>query len=340
MTPRSRAALAAAALAGLTSIAPLAVAACSLIDPFPDYGDSSVQVSDTGSAESGVNVSLDWDALVPCTRPENPPNGYCTPAIPNSGWQGPVVLYPVKSVCSGNYSTIAFEGITNPSTAAATCGCSCAGGCTATLTNYANSNCGFACSGQPIDMTVGLNDGGEILECLDASSGCGAYTTESLDFSASPAPCSPVPSTSVPASGGFVTACSPSALDQGSCSAGETCMPKPSFSPPIFCIYAPGPAACPDAGYQVTRDAYEDASDTRGCSACECSSPSSCSGSATLFSGPSCSGSKNYAVSGCLSEETPFESVLVEVHAVCKPTVPVPEGTVITSGEETFCCTQ
>src|ERR1019366_9094755 len=78
----------------------------------------------------------------------------------------------------------------------------------------------------------------------------------------------------------------------GGCAATAQCVAKPSAPYGGPCVYQAGDLKCP-SGYPTKHLYYKGTVDSRDCTACTCGAPSggSCTGSISLYSGPSCGGS-------------------------------------------------
>jgi len=83
----------------------------------------------------------------------------------------------------------------------------------------------------------------------------------------------------------------------GGCSSGQVCVPAPpgTFGGKV-CVFQSGDVPCPGSGYTQQHTFYGSATDSRGCTACSCASPTgiTCSGGAVAvassISGSACAG--------------------------------------------------
>jgi hypothetical protein len=133
----------------------------------------------------------------------------------------------------------------------------------------------------------------------------------------------------------------------------KVCVPAPPVPPPGFsqCIFREGDHECPGE-YPTKHVFYDEASDSRGCSACSCAAPEGgvCSATVTVFPDALCEevavggGNVTSLVPGCIplvpgavlggkmATEPTYEP------GTCEPLGGAPIGSVELKGPSTFCC--
>lgn len=114
------------------------------------------------------------------------------------------------------------------------------------------------------------------------------------------------------------------------------------------CILQPGSVKCPDAWAAQQIDAYEEAHDTRECTACGCAGSPTCNadGKYEIFDIPLCEGRLHTEVSEtmCTSVADLFDSAtgsaLPTLATVAQPecTGGEPTGDLQVTGHHTICC--
>jgi hypothetical protein len=135
----------------------------------------------------------------------------------------------------------------------------------------------------------------------------------------------------------------------GHCDGGKIC--TPTVGPPfehVYCITKADLASCPPGPYAERRVYYGAAADTRGCTACSCSSPSvSCEGgTVSVFDSPGCIGPSDDAWSApqactAIGESTSFQykGDAVLKNGPCAPSGGAPVGGLTPTNPTTICCT-
>jgi hypothetical protein len=164
------------------------------------------------------------------------------------------------------------------------------------------------------------------------------------------------PTVAQPSWGTLGEACGGAATVTTGCNAGHACLPKPK-DPFVsgLCVQKDGVNACPPvAGSPFTQQHifYAGVDDTRGCSACACTSPTggTCSASVTWYPTTNCTGTAVGTAN--LTTTTPACIALASNPAVgsrkgtftppsgstCTPSGGQPSGTAAPNGATTFCC--
>jgi hypothetical protein len=241
-------------------------------------------------ATAGCSVLLDWNGYTGGSAPGVDGGNYlltcgthqvCAP-VPPTGWTGPVAFAEVASdagapTCSGSYMPT-FQGSAGLDVPPPVCNCTCSPptGQTCPLPQvsfFSDSNCATPC-GTPAMLSNST--------CPTVPSGC--TSEEVAAVTPQGGSCSPNFSETLPGTtwARESTACVPSGdVSQGSCSAGNFCLPSPpsSFT---FCVSQPGIASwCPDGSTYSQGPFHEYADRTltegRGCTNCSCGDPADAS---------------------------------------------------------------
>jgi hypothetical protein len=300
---------------------------------------------EVGPADAGFDALPVPDVLVvdasTCTD-----GSTCVPSAP-SGWFGPVIVSikssttggatPTPLACSAPYATEVLRAFQAPVGGSAVCGCSCAAlGCSVHVDTFTGGGCSGSCGS--VDLDAGCTSTG----CTDP---VGAIATAQ-------AACPAMPSTTIPdlAWSEAVSGCEP-AIETTGCGGAQRCVPTPlpGFSSKL-CIFRYGTSTCPMEGYNQGEVFYASANDTRGCTACTCSTTdqTSCSGSTVGFwTGGMCAGDaaaevpiaggcKEFTLSGS-SQVALLPSPLPD-GSTCNPSTPTAMGTVNASHPVTLCC--
>nr|MCH9685221.1 hypothetical protein [Deltaproteobacteria bacterium] len=230
-----------------------------------------------------------------------------------------------------------------------TCECDSATGveCSVPEVRFFNNS---SCFGDP-QSQFNMNDAGVCTVFTDSE---GAYGAESDEVV-------PVVGTgSCTATGGGATlpnvqwgtqlrACETLPHDAAGCGDGRGCAPPPSaeFGEQL-CIYRPGDVECPDGDFSERRVRYLDFEDNRGCTACECGSPTggSCNVDIEFSYVDECIA--NYVTmtdpgGGCLTlfGEPPHSGEMVNTEvtgASCGAFGGEPQGVVAAADPVTVCC--
>jgi hypothetical protein len=297
-------------------------------------------------------------------------NGECVPAP--SGWTGPVAVWTGASSdtapqcsTSGGYPTQDLNLKTSLNTPAATCpSCSCdpptGETCPTTvdITYYSGANCGgtiyWGDSSDPI--TVDNTCTGYQL-----SHGPSGEYPETAEFDAVPANGSCAPHTTGQAN------IPPTTYEQArvckgattsACSGGSLCVPTPAQSFKL-CVYKSGDDSCPQPFTHKT-SGYNDFTDSRACSSCDCGAPAgaSCSGTIADSTGASCGSGTTTTIpantctniakdttTGTLEggiTDTRFEKYTqgTASNGSCQVVPSTVTGSVTKTGQYTLCCTQ
>lgn len=245
-------------------------------------GGSGAAGAGSGNGGEGTGGSLGE----PCEG-----GGVCVPEAPD-GWMGPVAIVESGAgpqPCSGDFPNKQETLVANPTSHDAECSaCSCAdpNGQTCVFgvgSSYAAANCG----GPAIQLPA-LDDG-----CSDAAGAGGFAAIEYPNGTlGQPGSCSPQGggvSGLPPGFDNHVTLCAPSGAGAACGMSGNTCLPVPE-SPfaMTFCIYKPGEVECPAQTYR-NEQVLNVGQDTRGCSDCDCGTPSGpCVGTIGVFTSPTC----------------------------------------------------
>ncbi len=228
-------------------------------------GDATTTDSSTDGPAMGGDAtdSATPDAVVSCGD-----GGVCAPMAP-SGWMGPVALYTgagTAPACAGGATSL-FDGMGMLMAPPATCSsCSC-------------DAASVSCATPVVSIYEAPSCSGTASTTVTPATSC---TMEAQLFAAmvSVAPpalsgCAPGTSTPTltPPSWGMVARACP-VTGTGGCSGTESCIPARPSSTSV-CVMQPGTAtACP-AGYPSgPQTFYTGVNDSRGCSACTCSTPS------------------------------------------------------------------
>ncbi len=219
--------------------------------------------------------------------------GYvCAPATP-TGWAGPLAFWngpgavPAPA-CGAEYPSAtvdATQGLIAGAVSCGACGCSAPIGmvCALATLQFFPS---LACAGTGGQLTVAAN----VCQAFIIL----GYNAESALFASAPpagGACNPTPTTDIVpplAWNERARACGGADLG-GGCGAG-VCAPKPAAPYGGICVAKAGDNACPP-GYPQKTFYYQGVNDTRGCSACSCSTPqgAACPGTAEISTNSACS---------------------------------------------------
>ncbi|MCK6588279.1 MAG: hypothetical protein HUU21_21130 [Polyangiaceae bacterium] len=338
-------------------------------------GAGGGSTSTTGTTEDCSNgKDDDGDGQEDCADTDCGDLGYqCITSAP-VGWTGYFALYTDSSgsypECPNEFpSTIPFtgkSGLVAFQASCAPCLCGAVEGETCNLPDVVTvieKSCGNAASAvSPNNLSVPSNWDGSCYAVGSAPGSqvtCGAQMNEKCNTSVkSDAPTVTVGSCM--ASGGEPTiepvswmlygkACGNAPLG-GGCEASQVCQPTPAA--PFksgMCIYKDGEqASCPGEPFTEKHVFFEDAQDTRDCSACSCNAPSGgkCSATITVYSDVNCT-----------SNPTPFQagscgtlpaanlpvfgrtaSNITVTPGTCASQGGEPTGSVTPTSATTFCC--
>ncbi len=303
-------------------------------DAAPDDAgpDHDAAPDDAGSTDAGSDAG-----------PSCPTDLVCAPAAP-AGWTGPIVLVSgsgaaAAPACPGGAPATAFTTRSGLTAADATCGCSCAAPPSGTMSCGTGTlrTSGSMCL--TIGSTIATFANGEC-RSLPGLPSSGNWTLSRPAFTSTGA-CAPSPATTVPP---VVWDASHRACGFGTptaCGASSVCVPSRAAGQRL-CVYVDGDAACP-SGFPDLVSTADDATDTRGCSACTCGSVSgSCGGAVDIANG--CPGTiltARVSVAGCVAA-SPTTGVsgtaTFTASGACPPSSPAPTGGVVPTTPRTVCC--
>jgi hypothetical protein len=271
-----------------------------------DAGDAEAP-GDAGDAGDSGGAGACNPSAPDCSNPQCQQDFTCTAAAP-AGWFGPVALFdqsggpptPVAAACSGSYTGDAFDGNSNPTSPAASCGCTCGslqGVCSnPSVTIYPDNACVPAnhC-GQAGAPACTVADG------PSCSSGGQSAQVSTLPQPTGAGSCAAgVTQTGLPGSQWAHTGrgcASGRAFATGGCAAQHVCADKPpsSFGSSL-CVWQNANTDCSAAtGYPLLHKYYSGVLDTRGCAlgSCGCGTPASVTCAltgVTSYTTPDCSG--------------------------------------------------
>jgi hypothetical protein len=165
-----------------------------------------------------------------------------------------------------------------------------------------------------------------------------------------PGKCAPSAATHVPDAGWTASArlCAVSEPSSGRCAAGEVCAP-PAPMPFVSCIAKAELTACPSGPYTNGRVYYGGATDTRGCTGCSCSAPSTdcAGGTVTTFNNTGCVipahttwSTPQWCANPGGDRSAVYEGDAVPSTGPCTPVGGVPTGQFTPTGPTTICCTR
>ncbi len=297
-------------------------------DAGPDK-DSTVGWGGDGAPEAAREAA---------SREADAPAPWCI-AEPPAGWR-PVLAYRGASAvsCPADFTGAesSYNGLAAP---AAVCGCTCGPPTGVTCTARIGRGCGTCPSAR--DLTFADQ------ACGGFFSGCNPSATLYIGLDAPSAgtggSCAPAPSVSVPAIGWneAVTTCSPVMLTGEGCGPGQVRLPeRAGFRQ---CVTRDGDFSCPGAfPDRVLR--FRGVVDTRGCSACTCSAPTSTCGGVMHVS--------NGMVDGCAAPQAVVPIAqgcqiianggaaryLAAPTGACTPAAVTPTGNAMPNQPVTVCC--
>lgn len=268
----------------------------------------------TPLAEDCTNgVDDNDDMLVDCADPIcTTTAGYAcvTAPPPASGWLGPAAIYlgtPGQS-CLGAYDSPAYNGGTSlnaPSATCSTCTCAPAPTCSPSyLTIERKDPTNMSCDGTceftwPIPANNCSN-----LSAQANNDPCGKGTSSWFNWTYSTlgeGTCTPsLQSPTVPPATWTqqATVCVAAQISSGGCMAGQACAAP--TSPPLatpLCIYKQADVPCDQSAYPNRTLAYGTIQDTRGCTACNCNTPS-CAGTMRIYDMANCGNQVDYGPAG------------------------------------------
>lgn len=302
-------------------------------------------------AENCVNgVDDDSNGLVDCEDPACSAF-QCVEPAPLT-WQGPGLLgiNDQAPSCPMEWPNGQSAGTGNPTGQQASCSpCACTPSQVSvcvppTLQLWDPGNCGSAPSQTESGFSVGI---------------CKSFV-DTMQFDSARAMLPTVSGGACAASGGVLSAptptwsqqarvCSGAPAGQGCSGSKSACVPKPPTTfLPQSCIWKSGAETCP-ASFPNKVMLYSSISDTRQCSACQCSSPigGTCQGTFAVYGSPDCSGPVNPVPAdgtSCapLNQGNLFESAIFNVTSILEGMCPISGGsligTVAGEGPITVCC--
>jgi hypothetical protein len=309
-----------------------------------------------GGAEDCTNNKDDnCNGLIDCADPVCTGAGYSCADVPN-GWTGPTTLWEAANGpapgCVAPFANPGSAGNAGLNAGAAACTCSCP-----------NPAQGQTCTGgATVNIYFGANCGGQMCTSIGlppnnfcVSTSCAAPQS----FSATaPMPsggsCMPSSSTSVPPvtwSSASETCKYSSVVDLGGCTNNAFCIAKPAAPFGGVCVSQSGDVPCP-GGYATKHLYYTGTSDSRGCSACACNSPTggTCQapGGIQFFSQPSCNnitysqpfpvGCQNIGIGDIKSAETSSMQFTLQTAGTCTSSGGQPQGSASAASPFTVCC--
>ncbi|MGO8994037.1 MAG: hypothetical protein ACLQVI_11965 [Polyangiaceae bacterium] len=333
--------------------------------PPPDAAADADAGRDAACAPIETNcldgIDNDCNGLTDCADPACTAGYTCVPAAtPDGGFTGFAIYEPTQTTaCPASYptQTNTYEDlIVLPATCSAcTCtaeGASC-GDSTLVCTTSAPPGCGPdggvsavvgpACSpydaGAPFGPTTSCTLSVPPATAGSCTAGGGAATLPSVNF------------------GELSRVCAATEGPGAGCSAGSVCVAKPPAGFHGACVFVAtsGTAECP-AGYgsaHVTMPSATSFTDTRGCTSCGCggASGASCSGAASLYSGPGCGGPAGTPVvvpadgachGGLFAPPESVSSVTLDAGVVsegaCTPSGGQAKGSVTPEDQTVYCC--
>jgi hypothetical protein len=338
-------------------------------------GGAGGSTSATGSGEDCANgLDDDGDKAIDCADSECVEQNYtCITTVP-VGWTGYLALYtaptgdppecpsafPSTIPYTGKNGLVAFQASCNKCSCGAVEGEACDLPNAVTVFEKTCANAAQAVS--PKDLTMPANWDGSCYATGAAPGGqvsCGANMNEKCNTSVR-ADAPTVTVGSCQASGGEATiepvswmvvakACG-DAPTGGGCGPGQVCQPTPAepFKSGL-CIYKIGEqASCPGHPFTEKHVFYDDADDTRGCSACSCDPPKGgkCSATITVYGDANCTASPTPFQAGSCGTLPAANTAVVGRQAsnisvtpgTCAPKGGAPTGSVVPTSATTFCC--
>jgi hypothetical protein len=359
---------------GLASATP--EAGVGVTDTAPPTIDSPPVPTDTGAdvARDAACATLEIDCLdgidndcnglVDCADPACTAGYVCAELPTDGGFEGTAIYAPTRATpCPSTYptQTDTFEGLlTTPAECSA---CSCAAG--GASCGVSAITCGAAAA------SCALDGGASAV----VTTTCGSFDAGALGPGSSCAVTVPevTPGTCVP-DGGAATlpdasfselsrVCTTTSGPGGGCAPGLVCVGRPPSGFHGACVFksVSGAAVCP-AGFgqaHVTMPSATSVTDTRGCTACSCGSPTgaSCAGAATFYSAPGCTDDAGASDAGAasltltadgvchgvlLDASLPVASIALDAsvasQGTCTPSGGEPTGSVTPTNETLYCC--
>ncbi len=245
-------------------------------DTGPDTGTDACVPSGAENCTDGIDN--DCDGKVDCEDPACTAYA-CVPAVP-AGWVYTAVS-PAPVACPGNSVSLG-PVVVDPITTPATCGCSCSPSTPPSCTTGSIfAGYGGACGTSELFPS----NNGACTTFTGARSPSPFILVDALPPSGGS--CAAMPAFNVPPQPPPSVACRASGPLGKGCSGGQVCAPKGSSS---ACVAQAGQTSCP-AGYGNAHALATSVSDTRGCSACTCGTPTaSCTGASwDLYQQTNCS---------------------------------------------------
>jgi len=292
--------------------------------PAPGCTPSGRETCDDG-------IDNDCNGKTDCADPACDAGFTCAPAPP-ADWR--VVAYAEgrAAACPGGYGAPQdLRAVAGELAASCTCTCTAATACTAGPIALSHGGDG-ACSGGASENLAPTNACAKLRGNGFNVSG-GLRTTLPGPGTCTPAP----PSTGAPVKD--ARACAPPARVGGGCGAGQVCVPRPT-SGYQACVAKPGGSACP-TGFATVVHAGANATDTRACGACTCTT-SPCTAQVALYAANNCPGAgEAIAASTCASVAASFNARYYKatVAGGCGvASQPTATGNVALTDEQTICC--
>ena len=309
----------------------------------------------------GPNPAPPPDCPEPAPPPEPTCSGQCVP-LPPFGWSVPALLWSGPELmapeCPADRAkVVAYEGHAdlNPLECF---GCSCeapTGSCElpSVMTAYSDQGCSIA----PTDFSAPDPWGGECVTIQPALQGKSSLLVEPLTMTESG--CEPVqhdiPLGRPPTWGTFGRACLGNGFTMPCPDPSDYCAPTAEPPPEGFsqCVYKDGDHKCPPS-YPSKHLFFEDAIDSRECTACSCGAPQggACSTVLSLYKGANCSFPGNFISSTAVDSTgstclgfiagTPLGSKGATLPGYspgeCEPSGGEPVGETELMKPATFCC--
>lgn len=290
----------------------------------PDGGSQLVDSATTAEDTSTPPVQLDGAPLTPCAT--------CVPSP--AGWEGPfVVLMEGSFECPTGFTrTWERKSTTSTNSPAAQCTCTCGeitgASCAAEMSEFDDPRCSGSLGKRA--LTVG--------RCTETS-----IFVESVNVTVrqNGGLCVPNATTNVtPLSSTTVaTGCTSNA--EGTCAAGNACVPSGPTGSKLCVRNSDANAACP-AAYPTAVSLPEGVEDTRGCSPCTCPATVSCTVNYTVYEDDECGPgpSSSHVVPECSSNDSAEAVKLTALtpQGSCAPQGGTPIGSVQPQATSRLCC--
>jgi hypothetical protein len=320
-----------------------------------DGGSNSSSSSSSSSGSMGSEDCLngsddDGDGNSDCADSDCNVDYECT-AAPPTGWSITLVergsgQSPSDDTCDdGMPAETFYTGMAGP----AECSCMC-GSLTGAQCKFLCYPGATMCGAGEEDWTSAFNNVGDCEKPSNLLGNAASLSCRIAGSATQPGSCtaSVVDFPNKDTWSGWIQACTTKQTGSG-CGAGAVCVRKPDSD--SSCIGQPGQHVCP-AGWSDRTDAYESATDTRGCTQCTCTAAPTCTGGLYRFyDADSCTnqgtdpavditGTSCQDVSHLLDQSSWSIRYLVPPIAggTCMKGGGMPTGSITPTGEITFCC--